>query len=101
VLYRLTSEALEDIDSLLYGIAEHSGWNLSMRTEEELFTAFERIGRDPGIGHLREDFLPQAIHFYYSEPFMIVYRRDTMPPVILAVIHGARDVAALLGERSL
>ena len=72
-----------------------------MRTEESLFTAFERIGLNPGIGHLREDLLPQAIYFFYADLFMIVYRRDSVPPVILAVIHGARDVAALLGERSL
>lgn len=101
MLYRLTADALDDLDSLLCQIAEHSGWNLSMRIEEQVFAAFERLGENPGIGHLREDLIAQAIYFYYSEPYLIAYRRDTNPPIILAVIHGARDVAALLQERSL
>ena len=58
MLYRLAGDALDDLDSLLYSIAEHSGWEMSMRTEEKLFAAFERLGSDPGIGHLREDLIP-------------------------------------------
>jgi hypothetical protein len=31
---------------------------------------------------------------------MIVYRRDLLPIPIIAVIHGARDIAVLLAARS-
>ncbi len=99
MLYRISREALEDIDTLLYSIAEHSGWERSMRAEEELFAEFDRIAASPGIGHLRQDLLTEPIYFWYSEPYLILYRRDLPLPTVLAVVHGARDIASLMADR--
>ncbi|HZL27749.1 MAG TPA: type II toxin-antitoxin system RelE/ParE family toxin [Acidobacteriaceae bacterium] len=98
--YRLTHEALDDIDALTYNIAEHSGWDRSMRVEAQLFAAFDEIARTPGIGHLRLDLIPADIYVHLSDPYLILHRRDTQPVVILAVLHGSRDVAAIMQKRA-
>ncbi len=95
MLYRLTAHALDDIDTLLYEIAERSGWEHSFRVEERIFAAFDQLGLTPGIGHLRSDLIPRELYFHYVEPYLILYRRDTLPIVILAIVHGARDITAL------
>jgi plasmid stabilization system protein ParE len=69
-----------------------------MRTEERLFSAFDVIAATSGIGHLRQDLLPQDIYFYYSKPYLILYRRD-VPVPIGGIIHGARDLAAPMQDR--
>lgn len=97
--YKLSPHAEEDFTSILCDIAEHSGWSRSMDVEESLYAAFNRLSRDPGIGHLRDDLLPRTIHVYYSNPYIVLYLRDTDPLYVVAVLHGARDIAGLMRDR--
>ena len=97
--YKLSPDAEQDFASILYGIAEHSGWSRSMDVEESLYAAFNSLAQDPGIGHLRDDLLPRTIHVYYADPYMVLYLRDTEPLYVVAIVHGARDVAALMRHR--
>ncbi len=97
--YKLSPHAEEDFATLLYGIAEHSGWSRSMDVEEDLYAAFNSLARNPGIGHLREDLLPRSIHFYYADPYMVLYLRDTEPLYVVAIVHGARDIPLLMRDR--
>jgi len=70
-----------------------------MDVEEQLFADFELLGRSPGIGHLRDDLIPHEIYFYYSRPYLILYRRDVQPIYVLGVIHGARDLVVVMRDR--
>ena len=70
-----------------------------MDAEAKLYAAFETLAAAPGIGHLRQDLISSNVHFYYVEPYLVVYRRETNPLIILTVVHGSRDIAALLQER--
>jgi plasmid stabilization system protein ParE len=97
--FRITHEALEDIDAVLMNEAEHSGWSRSMDVEAQLWRDFERLGQVPGIGHLRRDLVSTDVYFSFSQPYMIVYLRDTAPISIIAVLHGSRDIAVILNER--
>jgi plasmid stabilization system protein ParE len=98
--YILTPRATEQFEALLYNLAEHSGWERSIRVEERLYEAFNGIAAHPGIGHLRRDLLPREIYFHYVEPFHILYLRDTSPLWIIAIHHGSRDIAALMRDES-
>jgi plasmid stabilization system protein ParE len=93
--YKLSPHAEEDFANLLYEIAEHSGWSRSMDVEESLYAAFSRLARNPGVGHLRSDLLPRTIHVYYADPYMVLYLRDTEPLHVVAIVHGARDIALM------
>ncbi len=59
----------------------------------------DRLGRSPGIGHLRTDHIPHEVYFDHAKPYLILYRRDTLPIYILAIIHGSRDVATIMQAR--
>ena len=56
----------------------------------------QRIATSPGIGHLREDLTVEAVRFWPVGRYLIVYRVEKKPPEIVRVLHGARDVAAIL-----
>ena len=70
-----------------------------MQVEERLYEAFNALAANPGIGHLREDLFPRQLYVYYSDSYMVIYRRDTTPIFIVAIIHGSRDIATLLENR--
>jgi plasmid stabilization system protein ParE len=98
--FRLTGKALDDLDALLLGEAERSGWDRSMDVEAQLWQAFDELGRTRGIGHRRRDLIPADLYVHYSAPYMIVYRRDVDPIHVLAILHGSRDIAKILFERT-
>jgi plasmid stabilization system protein ParE len=97
--YKLSPHAEEDFATLLYEIAVHSGWSRSMDVEESLYTAFNSLAQNPGIGHLRDDLLPRTIHFYYADPYMVLYLREMEPLYVVAIVHGARNIPALMQDR--
>ncbi len=97
---RLTYSALDDLDLLLMNEAERSGWTRSMDVEAQLWHHFEELSRTPALGHLRQDITQAVVHFYYSDPYMIVYRQEEFAITIVAVIHGARDLTAVLKNRT-
>lgn len=96
--YSFSPRAEEQFANILYNIAEHSGWERSMRVEEKLYTAFRGLAANPGLGHLRTDLVPRRIYFYYVEPYHVLYLRDTLPLYIVAIYHGARDIATLMSD---
>ncbi len=71
-----------------------------MDIEAQLWSDFELLGRNPGIGHLRPEITPLDLYFYHSRPYMIVYRRDLLPIAIVAVMHGSRNIARILATRA-
>jgi plasmid stabilization system protein ParE len=62
----------------------------------ELRDAMRRLAAMPGIGHLREDLSDETVRFWAVRSYVIVYRTDTDPLQVLRVLHGARDVRAIL-----
>jgi plasmid stabilization system protein ParE len=53
----------------------------------------------PGMGHFREDLLDKRHRFWSVYSYIIVYRWETKPLQILAIVHGARDLEAFLARR--
>jgi plasmid stabilization system protein ParE len=55
----------------------------------------------PYSGHSRPDLTPKKVLFWPADSYLIVYRAGEMgsPIQIVAVLHGARDVPAILDDR--
>ncbi len=94
--YLLATRVAIQLEEILFSLAEHSGWERSMALEERLYKAFDDIGSNPGVGHLRQDLVSDPIYFYFSEPYQILFLRDTDPITIIAIFHSSRDVRALM-----
>lgn len=52
------------------------------------------------MGHVREDLVEvdSALRFWPVYSYVIVYRAETDPLEVVRVLHGARDVRAILGD---
>ncbi len=65
---------------------------------DHLYEAFQRLAETPGLGHKREDLALLPVLFYAVWSYLVIYKPDTRPLEIVRVLHGARDVEAILGE---
>ena len=64
-----------------------------------LDTAATTIGDHPRIGALKPELASPPIRFLplRGYPYIVVYTPDRVPPVIVRVLHGARDLPEILG----
>jgi toxin ParE1/3/4 len=62
--------------------------------------AAQRIGEHPQLGILRPDFVEEPYRFLMLTgfPYLIVYNAARTPPLIVRILHGARDLPALLRD---
>lgn len=91
----LSPEAADDLGEIVEFIARDNP-DAALRFLEKLRGEMERIAASPGIGHLREDLTVEAVLFWPVGRYLIVYRVEKGSPEIIRVLHGARDVAAIL-----
>ena len=57
-----------------------------------------RIGEYPEIGSIRTELADDPVRFLplTGFPYIVVYDRSFRPPLILRVLHGARDIPHVL-----
>jgi toxin ParE1/3/4 len=53
----------------------------------------------PGAGHWRTDLTDELVKFWPIYSYLIVYRPETKPLQVVAILHGRRDVEQLLRDR--
>ena len=61
--------------------------------------AFRLLAKQPWLGHTREDLLSPEIRLWPVGEYLILYVPARMPIEIVAVVHGARDVPAIVNHR--
>jgi len=57
------------------------------------------LARNPGAGHWRRDLTNEAVRFFPVYSYLIVYRPETKPLQVVAILHGRRDVDGILKKR--
>lgn len=57
------------------------------------------LAERPGIGHWRRDLTDEPVKFFSIYSYLIVYRPETKPLQVVAVLHGRRDVEQLFKDR--
>jgi plasmid stabilization system protein ParE len=93
--YQLTPEAQSNVDEIADFIAEESV-DAAIRVLNALEEAFQQLGEMPEMGHSREDLTERPVKFWSVFSYLVVYDPASRPLTVLAVLHGARDVAKLL-----
>jgi plasmid stabilization system protein ParE len=95
--FRLSGPASREIDAIWDGVFERSqSLAIADKVIRKLYEAFDVLGDHPEAGHLREDLTDKPLTFWSVYQYLIVYRPESSPIEIVAVIHGARDVPVLL-----
>jgi toxin ParE1/3/4 len=66
----------------------------------ELEEALAKIGTHPLIGHHRPDLTSENYRFLTlaGYPYVVIYEATRSPPVAARILHGARDIPALLQD---
>src|SRR5438067_2952627 len=97
---QLTTEARDDLYSIWHHIALRN-LDAADRVRDQIEEACQQLADLPLMGHLRDDLAPSGIRFWPVYKYLIIYRRDTEPIRVLRIIHGSRDVPAILEGLSL
>jgi len=100
-LFQLTPQATEDLDAIWWFIAEDNR-EAADRVEREILATCRRLAKHPLVGSKRQDITPQPVRFWTVTKFpnyVIVYRPETIPLQVVAVLHGKRDLREGLESR--
>jgi len=92
----LTRPAERDLDQIKSYLIEKAGPRITRKVFQEIRSALTLLGRDPGIGHAREDLTDRLVKFWPVYSYLIVYDPETKPVQIIRVLHGMRDVEEIL-----
>jgi plasmid stabilization system protein ParE len=100
--FQFTPQAAEDLHDIWLFIAEGNR-DVADRVEMEIVATCRRLARHPRMGTKRQDITPLPVRFWTVTKFpnyVIVYRPDTAPLQVVAVLHGKRDLKEVLERRS-
>jgi len=99
--YLFSPQAAGDVFEIWSYIARESV-DAANRVEAAIFDACDLLAKFPGSGHLRQDLTERPLRFWtlsrYSK-YMVVYRPETVPLQIVAVLHGRRNLPRILKSR--
>lgn len=95
----LAPQAAADIERILSYI-ERDNPTAADRLQSRLWEAFRRLAEFPDAGHARKDLVgDRPILFWPVGRYLILYRGRSGAVEIVAVLHGSRDIPAVLRER--
>lgn len=95
--FLLTPEAFSDLEEISDYIDSDSH-EAARRVRLSLLNAMRKLGANPGMGHLREELCAEPVRFWPVYSYLIIYRAEVKPIQVLRIIHGARDIRALLAK---
>lgn len=97
--YILSPDALHDLQDIWDFIAFDSA-SAANQLEDSFFNAFEKLARQPGMGHTRRDLTDRDVRFWPEGSYLIVYRELPEALQVVAVLHGSRDVPEIMRKRA-
>lgn len=97
--YVLAPEAALDLVQIWRYIKKESSEKIADRVEAAIRDQIVSLAERPGIGHGRKDLTDGAVKFFPVYSYLIVYRPDTKPLHVAAILQGRRDVQQVLKNR--
>jgi plasmid stabilization system protein ParE len=96
--FRLSPEATQDLIDIYEYIAQ-DGVDAAERVRAEIYDAILGLAAMPGQGHRREDLTSQPVLFWPVRSYQIIYRPQSQPFEVIAVLHGKRNIKRVLRKR--
>ncbi len=96
--YQLTPQAVSDLFEI-WNFINQDNPEAADRVEEAVFRACDLLAGSPLAGRVREDLTPLPLRFWVVQPYsnyLIVYDPEKKPLQIIRILHGARDLPAIL-----
>ena len=99
--YALTPLAKADIFDIWSYIADDSE-DAADRVEQSIYDACTFVAEAPLRGHSRPDLTTRSLRFWTLTRYpnyTVVYRPETVPLQVVAVLHGKRNARRILKQR--
>jgi antitoxin ParD1/3/4 len=96
--YQFTPQAADDLLDIWSFIAQDNP-EAADRVEAAVFRACDLLCDSPRAGRTRKDLTGLPLRFWVVHPYpnyLIVYDPDKKPLLIVRILHGARDLPAVL-----
>lgn len=97
--YILAPEAALDLVQLWRYIRRRASLEMADRVESVIREKIVFLAGTPGGGHWRKDFTKEHVKFFSVYSYLIVFRPETRPLQVVAILHGQRDVGQILRGR--
>ena len=97
--YILAPEAALDLVQIWRYIKNNASLEMADRVESVIREKIVFLAGNSGAGHWRRDLTEEPVRFFSIYSFLIVYRPETKPLQVVAILHGSRDVEELLKGR--
>jgi antitoxin ParD1/3/4/toxin ParE1/3/4 len=94
--YEVSPEAEDDLFDIWRKVAEDAGVGTADRVESEIRGMFDKLAALPHQGHWRHD-LSARLRFWPVWSYLIAYRPEPSPILIIGVLHGRRHPDTLAG----
>jgi toxin ParE1/3/4 len=94
--HRRTPQADSDLDDIWYYVASKSGsLDIADRFIDSITDRFFLLASHPNIGRARDEDLRPGLRSFPVGEYLIIYRVQDDDVLILRVLRGSRDIAAL------
>jgi antitoxin ParD1/3/4 len=97
--YLIAPEAALDLVQIWRYIKKKGSSEVADRVESAIRARIVFLAGAPGAGHWRMDLTDEPVKFSSVYSYLIVYRPETRPLQVVAILHGHRDVERLLKDR--
>ena len=97
--YILAPQAARDLVQIWRYIRKESSQQTADHVESVIRSKFAYLADFPHGGHRRRDLTEAKVRFLAVYSYLIVYRPETKPLQIVAILHAHRDVAKILPKR--
>jgi plasmid stabilization system protein ParE len=97
--YILAPEAAEDLVEIWRYIKQQSSLEMADHVESVIRERILFLAQSPGAGHWRKDLTDISVRFFPLYSYLVVYRAETKPLQIVAILHGRRDVEKVPKKR--
>jgi plasmid stabilization system protein ParE len=96
--YAISPDALQDLQDI-WDFVALDNVTAADQLEDEFFNAFEKLARQPRMGHTRWDLTERDVRFWPAGSYLIVYRERPLILQVIAILHGSRDVPEVMRKR--
>jgi plasmid stabilization system protein ParE len=97
--YILAPEAALDLVEIWRYLKNKANVEIAERVERAIREKIIFLASMPGAGHWRRDLTDEPARFFAVYSYLIVYRPETKPLQVVAILHGSRDVERVLSRR--
>ncbi|SRR5579883_1438632 len=97
--YILAPEAAQDFVQIWRYLQKRASVEVADRVESAIRERLVFLAKTPGAGHWRKDLTDEPVRFFPIYSYLIVYRPETKPLQVVAILHAYREVERILAGR--